>query len=71
MVAKSQVSPELFETIKGLTQESSVIVTGKVRADKRAPGGYELDVTDAQSRAARESRRSLSRSRPRSMASTS
>ena len=34
--------------IKGLTQESSVIVTGKVRADKRAPGGYELDVTDAQ-----------------------
>ena len=27
-----------------MTQESSVIVTGKVRADKRAPGGYELDV---------------------------
>ncbi len=25
-----------------------MIVTGKVRADKRAPGGYELDVTDAQ-----------------------
>ncbi len=48
MVAKSQVSPELFDSIKGLTQESSVIVTGKVRADKRAPGGYELDVTDAQ-----------------------
>src|SRR6516225_2018543 len=48
VVAKSQVSPELFESIKTLTQESSVIVTGKVRADKRAPGGYELDVTDAQ-----------------------
>jgi asparaginyl-tRNA synthetase len=47
VVVKSQVSPELFESIKTLTQESSVIVTGKVRADKRAPGGYELDVTDA------------------------
>ena len=40
------VSPEVFEKLKGLTQESSVIVTGKVRADKRAPGGYELDVED-------------------------
>jgi asparaginyl-tRNA synthetase len=48
VVAKQQVSPELFEAIKGLTQESSVIVTGKVRADQRAPGGFELDVTDAQ-----------------------
>src|SRR5580704_11403474 len=48
VVAKNAVSPELFEAIKGLTQESSVIVTGNVRADKRAPGGYELDVTDAQ-----------------------
>jgi asparaginyl-tRNA synthetase len=48
VVAKNAVSPELFEAIKGLTQESSVIVTGKVRADQRAPGGYELDVTDAQ-----------------------
>ena len=48
VVAKQQVSPELFESIKGLTQESSVIVTGQVRADKRAPGGYELDVSDAQ-----------------------
>ena len=42
------VTPEVFETLKGLTQESSVIVTGKVRADKRAPGGYELDVQDLQ-----------------------
>jgi len=38
------VSPEVFEALKGLTQESSLIVTGKVRADKRAPGGFELDV---------------------------
>jgi asparaginyl-tRNA synthetase len=44
IVPKAAVTPEVFEAIKGLTQESSVIVTGKVRADKRAPGGYELDV---------------------------
>ena len=42
------VPPAVFEALKGLTQESSVIVTGKVRADKRAPGGYELDVEDIQ-----------------------
>src|SRR5205807_6668780 len=36
------------ETVKNLTLESSVIVTGKVRADQRAPGGYELDVTGMQ-----------------------
>ena len=48
VVPKAAVSPEVFETIKALTQESSVIVTGKVRADKRAPGGFELDVTDIQ-----------------------
>jgi asparaginyl-tRNA synthetase len=40
------VSPAVFETLKGLTQESSVVVTGKVRADKRAKGGFELDVED-------------------------
>jgi asparaginyl-tRNA synthetase len=44
IVPKAAVPPEVFEAIKGLTQESSVIVSGKVRADKRAPGGYELDV---------------------------
>jgi asparaginyl-tRNA synthetase len=40
------VPAEVFEALKSLTQESSVIVRGKVRADKRAPGGYELDVED-------------------------
>jgi asparaginyl-tRNA synthetase len=44
IVPKAAVAPEVFDAIKGLTQESSVIVTGKVRADQRAPGGYELDV---------------------------
>lgn len=48
VVPKNAVSPEIFERLKGLTQESSVIVTGKVRADKRAPGGYELDVSNAE-----------------------
>ncbi len=46
IVPKAAVSAEVFERIKTLTQESSVIVRGKVRADKRAPGGYELDVED-------------------------
>src|SRR5512147_14762 len=47
VVPKNQ-APEAFEALKGLTQESSVIVRGKVRADKRAPGGYELDVSEVQ-----------------------
>ena len=48
IVPKAAVSAEVFERIKTLTQESSVIVRGKVRADKRAPGGFELDVEDLQ-----------------------
>ena len=48
IVPKAAVSEEVFERIKGLTQESSVIVTGKVRADQRAPGGYELDVENVE-----------------------
>jgi asparaginyl-tRNA synthetase len=46
VVPKNAVPPEVFNAIKGLTQESSVIVEGKVRADKRAQGGFELDVTN-------------------------
>jgi asparaginyl-tRNA synthetase len=48
VVPKNAVAPEVFDSLKGLTQESSVIVEGKVRADKRAPGGYELDVSNVQ-----------------------
>jgi asparaginyl-tRNA synthetase len=44
IVPKAAVAAEVFDRIKGLTQESSVIVTGKVRADSRAPSGFELDV---------------------------
>src|ERR1700730_1152754 len=48
VVTKNTVAPEVFESLKGLTQESSVIVEGRVRGDKRAPGGYELDVINVQ-----------------------
>jgi asparaginyl-tRNA synthetase len=48
VVPKNAVTPEVFDAIKTLTQESSVIVEGKVRADKRAPGGFELDVINVQ-----------------------
>jgi asparaginyl-tRNA synthetase len=41
---KSALAPDVFETIKGLTQESSIIVTGKIRAEARAPGGHEMDL---------------------------
>src|SRR6202035_3692161 len=41
-------SPEAFAALKGLTQESSVIVTGKIRAEQRAPGGYEIGVSKVQ-----------------------
>ena len=46
IVPKAAVPGELFETLKNLTLESSVVVTGKVRADSRAPSGFELDVED-------------------------
>jgi asparaginyl-tRNA synthetase len=51
VVFKNDLPAELFERVTHLTQESSVIVTGNVRADSRAPGipgGYELGVTALQ-----------------------
>jgi asparaginyl-tRNA synthetase len=47
VVLKNSVAPELWETLKALGQESAIVVRGKVRADSRAPGGFEIDVTDA------------------------
>jgi len=44
-VASQKENAAAFEALRGLTQESSVIVTGMVRADARAPGGYELSIT--------------------------
>ena len=48
VAVKSSLPEEVFEKLKGLTQESSFTVTGTVRAEARAAGGYELDVTDAE-----------------------
>ena len=46
VAVKSNVSEQVFESLKSLTQESSLSVTGVVRAEPRAPGGFELDVSD-------------------------
>jgi len=40
------VTPESFEAIDKVTAESSVAIRGTVRRDDRAPGGFELGVTD-------------------------
>ncbi len=47
VAVKAELSEELFESLRNLTQESSLTVTGKVRAESRAPGGFELDIQDA------------------------
>src|ERR1700678_2412045 len=41
---KNELPEEVFESLKHLTQESSLIVQGRIRAESRAPGGYEMDV---------------------------
>src|SRR5437667_6979640 len=48
VVAKNSVSAELWDALKPLGQESALIVTGQVREDNRAPGGFEIDVTNAE-----------------------
>ncbi len=48
VVSKSDVSEASFLACEQATQESSIIVTGKVAEDKRAPGGYELQVKEIQ-----------------------
>lgn len=51
VVFKKDVSPETFDAAKDLTQESSIIITGVVRKDERAPGvpgGFELGVNEIQ-----------------------
>jgi len=44
VVSKATVGDEMFKTADHLSQETSLIVVGTVRADKRAPTGYEIDV---------------------------
>src|SRR5579862_4799161 len=44
-VVSLKENPDAFGALKGLTQESSVIVTGAIKAEPRAPGGFEMGVT--------------------------
>ena len=46
VIAKGEVKDELFEIADKITQESSVILTGTVRKEDRAPGGYEIIAKD-------------------------
>lgn len=48
VAVKSNLDEATFESLKNLTQESSLIVRGKIRAEQRAPGGYEMDVEGAE-----------------------
>lgn len=48
VVVKSSIAPEVWDGLKLLGQESSLVVHGRVRQDARAPGGFEVDVIDAQ-----------------------
>jgi asparaginyl-tRNA synthetase len=45
---QDDLPPEVWERFRDLTQESALIVTGTVRKDDRAPGGYEISVSDLQ-----------------------
>jgi asparaginyl-tRNA synthetase len=44
-VVSQKEHPEVFSALKGLPQESSVIATGTIRAEARAPGGFEMGVS--------------------------
>jgi asparaginyl-tRNA synthetase len=48
VMSKAAVGEEMFKAADHLSQETSVIVTGTARADKRAPSGYEIDVKHLQ-----------------------
>ena len=48
VVSLKDVGEEIFERAKKATLESTVVVRGTVRADKRAPGGYEILVKDVE-----------------------
>ncbi len=47
-VVSQKEFPAVFDAVKGLTQESSVAVTGTVRAEPRAPGGFELGISNVE-----------------------
>jgi asparaginyl-tRNA synthetase len=45
VMSKAAVDEKTFQAADHLSQETSLVVTGTVRQDRRAPGGYEIDVT--------------------------
>ena len=53
VVTKQGVDEATFKAADHLSQETSLTVEGTVRADRRAPGGYELDVTNVDPRVVR------------------
>src|ERR1044072_39424 len=44
VVLKNAVDPELFEALKAMGEEGAGVIRGTVRADSRAPSGFEIDV---------------------------
>ena len=48
VVVKSRVSSETWALVTSLAQESSIVLSGQVRADDRSPGGHELGVSAAE-----------------------
>jgi len=46
VVFKGNVSEEVFQLADRLGQESSIEITGKIKEDPRAVGGYEMDAVD-------------------------
>ncbi len=48
VVFKKNVPEELWDALKHLGQESALSISGTVRADERAPGGFEIDVVSAE-----------------------
>jgi asparaginyl-tRNA synthetase len=47
-IHKDEVAAKVFQDADKLTQESSLIIKGTVKEDKRAPGGYEVEIKDLQ-----------------------
>jgi len=45
VMSKAAVGDDVFKQADHLSQESAVVVHGQVRADSRAPGGFEIDAT--------------------------
>ena len=46
VVSQKEVAPEIWERFGSIAQETSIELTGEVRADARSPGGVELGIRD-------------------------